>query len=341
MQRVTITDLAARLGLSKSTVSVALNGRPGVSETTRARVLALADELQWHPSSSARALSVNQAGTVGLIVRRDPEILSTEPFFVRALAGIEAELERHDVDLLLRITDSQGREHDIYREWWGERRVDGFICLDEQLEDPRRKVLSQLGAPAVFIGPHRSPDGFARISSPDDADVELVIAYLTGLGHRHIGHLGGPQGLVHEAARRASVQEAGVRHGAEIVTVEADYTKHDGQRAAVQLLSGSSRPTAIVTANDLMGVGAIHAARSLGLTVPRDVAVLAWDDSFLCQIVEPALTAVDHAPIGIGSEAARLLLRGVRTDGDPEVVVMPVGSLVVRESTDASGRLDK
>lgn len=333
MQRVTISDLADRLGLAKSTVSVALNGRPGVSDETRKKVLGLAAELDWHPSSTARALSVQRAGTVGLVVRRDAEILSTEPFFVRALAGIENELERHSVDLRLRITDTVEREHEIYREWWLGRRVDGFICLDEHVDDPRVPLLESLSAQAVFIGPRHDPGNFPRVCPPERTDMDAAVAYLAGLGHTVIGHLGGPQLLAHESARRTYIRAECARLGLELRTQDADYTKHDGQAAALRMLSAHDRPSAVLVANDLMAIGAIHAARALDLAVPSDVAVLSWDDSFLCQIVEPTLSAVDHAPGALGAAAARLLLAcidGSHPGGD---VAGEPGALIDRAST--------
>ncbi|WP_284284909.1 LacI family DNA-binding transcriptional regulator [Arsenicicoccus piscis] len=284
---MTIADLADRLGLSKSSVSYALNDRPGVSDETRRRVLDLADELDWHPSSSARALSNKRSDTIGLVVRRDPEMLSTEPFFVRVLAGMEAELERADGALLLRITDDPERERAIYRQWWRSDRVAGFICLDQHVDDPRPRLLTSLGAPAVFVGAPSTDPSQPHVLSPEAEDSETLVGHLADLGHRHLGHVGGPIALSHERIRHDTVAAAARRRGLRLTYVGADYSKADGQRAVGELLDRPDAPTAIITGNDLMAVGAVHAVRARRLTSPGDLAIAAWDDSFLCQLVDP------------------------------------------------------
>jgi DNA-binding LacI/PurR family transcriptional regulator len=139
---VTIAGLADRLGLSKASVSYALNGLPGVSDETRERVLALAEELGWHPSSSARALSRARSDTIGIVLRRDPGLLGAEPYYMSLLAGVESELSETGQSLLLRMVGADtGQEVAAYRRWSAEARVDGVMLFDITFDDTRPRLL--------------------------------------------------------------------------------------------------------------------------------------------------------------------------------------------------------
>ena len=151
-KRATIADIAQRAGLSKGAVSYALNGLPGVSESTRQRVLKLAAEMGWRPNSAARALSASRAGALGLVMARPASTLGVEPFFMKLLSGIENTLAARSTALVLQVVPDHDAEVEAYRRWWAERRVDGIFLIDLRIEDKRVLVLEELGLPAVVIG---------------------------------------------------------------------------------------------------------------------------------------------------------------------------------------------
>ncbi|HVV21932.1 MAG TPA: LacI family DNA-binding transcriptional regulator, partial [Pseudonocardiaceae bacterium] len=157
-RRPTIADIAKQAGVTKAAVSFALNGQPGVSEQTRTRVLDIARRIGWQPNSAARALSDGRAGAFGLVVDRPAATLGVEPFFMQLISGIQAELSDNHVALLFTIAEDQDAEIELYRAWWGQRRVDGVFVVDVRVDDPRVAVLEELGMPAVVIG-HPSASG--------------------------------------------------------------------------------------------------------------------------------------------------------------------------------------
>ncbi len=159
MKRPTIADIAARAGVTKAAVSFALNGQPGVSDATRERILAIAHEVGFQPSSAARALTAGRAGTFGLIIDRPARMLGVEPFFMRLLSGIQADLTAHHITLQFSMAEDPGDEIALYQAWWAQRRVDGVFVYDLQRDDRRITVLEDLRMPAVVIGP---PRGRAR-----------------------------------------------------------------------------------------------------------------------------------------------------------------------------------
>ncbi|WP_449334171.1 LacI family DNA-binding transcriptional regulator [Streptomyces lateritius] len=176
MKRPTMADIARRAGVSKVAVSYALNDQPGVSDATRASIKAIAQELGWRPNSAARALSGARAQAVGLVVRRPASTLGAEPFFMEFISGIESVLSDRSYALMLQMADSHEDELEVYRRWWGERRVDGVFLVDLHTDDPR--------APAM-----------------------------EALGHRRVARVAGPADFAHTAVRDAALRTASTRGG--------------------------------------------------------------------------------------------------------------------------------
>ncbi|MFI6508801.1 LacI family DNA-binding transcriptional regulator [Streptosporangium sp. NPDC050855] len=307
MRRPTIADVARQAGVSKGAVSYALNGQPGVSASTRARILAIAEEIGWRPSSAARALNGAHARAVGLAVCRPARTLGVEPFFMELISGIEGELSDRSYALMLQMAADHDQEVAIYRRWWGEGRIDGAILVDLHVDDPRPAAFASLGLPAVVIGHPSGAGPLLPVWSDDDRPVRETVRYLLALGHRRIARVAGLPRLVHTVLRDRAFTEAceGV---AEYVTVHTDYTGEEGARATRRLLSSPDRPTAIVYDNDIMAVAGLSAAQELRLDVPGDLSVVAWDDSPLCQVVRPPLTALSRDIAAYGAHAARRLL---------------------------------
>ncbi|TWD79227.1 LacI family transcriptional regulator [Kribbella amoyensis] len=330
--RVTISDLARRLDISKASVSYALNGRAGVSEETRRRVLSLAEELGFHPNSAAVALSASRTRTIGIVIARDPALISTEAFYMRTLVGIEQYLNEVDSSLLLRLTGEQGEDLDVLRRWSRQGRVDGFILFDEHDDDPRVATLRELGMPCVVVSSNAPLDGVGRLISSPEETVTLLLDHLTELGHRDIAHVSGPFTFVHEQLRVQLLQEHARHRGLRITHHEGSYRYEDGAEITRRVLAAEDRPTAVVLGNDLMAVAALRVATELGWSVPEEVSIVAWDDSPLCELARPGITAVDQKTMERGRAAADLLFRIIAGEEGLHLDAPP-GELRPREST--------
>lgn len=309
MKRPTIADIARRAGVSKGAVSYALNGQPGVSEATRQRILAIADEIGWNPNSAARALSGATANAVGLALRRPARILGIEPFYMELISGVQGELAARSYALTLQVVADQEAELRVYRRWWGEQRVDGVFVCDLQVADRRVPMLEELQLPAVVIG---GPDGVGGLTSvwhDDAAALVETMKYLVALGHRRVARVAGLPDLLHTAIRTRAFAEICDDLGLDqAVTVSCDYTGEEGARATRRLLSAAERPSAIIYDNDVMAIAGLAVAQEMGLAVPQDLSLVAWDDSPLCQLVHPPLTALTRDIPTYGAHAARHLL---------------------------------
>lgn len=332
-RRPTIADIARRAGVSKVAVSYALNDRPGVSPTTRATIKAIAHEIGWQPNSAARALTRARADTVGLALCRPARLLGMEPFFMELISGIESELSPRGCALLLQVVTDPAQELEVYRRWWGEGRVDGVFLADLRSSDPRIEGVTGLGLPAVVIGHPSAAGPLPSVWSDEHTALRDTLTYLTALGHRSIARVAGLPGLDHTELRdRAQAGICAELGLGDPVIVHTDYSGQDGAHATRRLISSPHRPTAVVYDNDIMAVAGLSVAQEMGLDVPADLSLVAWDDSQLSRVVRPPLTALSRDIPAYGGHAARILLSLV-TDGTAEGYEDAAARLVPRGST--------
>lgn len=330
-------DIARRAGVSESAVSFALNDRPGVSEITRDRVRRVAEQLGWRPSTAARALSGEGAATVGLVVARPADTLGVDSFFLQLISGIQEVLAERHLGLLFQVVEDVDDECAVYRRWWAEHRVDGVLVVDPRTDDPRPDLLEELGLPAVVIGgvPDAEHPGMSTVWADDAGAMASVVGELYALGHRRIAHIAGLPGLAHTERRIRALRAEAERRGlSEVRSLTTDYSDSEGAAVTRRVLESGAPPTALIYDNDVMAVAGAAAATELGFLVPRDVSVVAWEDSALCRMVRPWLSALSRDTLEFGRTAARELT--ALLDGGPaRTVQVPVPRLIGRESTGA------
>lgn len=330
--QVTIADVAQSAGVSIGSVSLAINGRKGVSEDTRRRVIAVAEELGWAPSSAARSLMEARTQTFGLVLARRPQELENESFFLRFITGIESELAKRSYSLLLQVVPDVNAEVEAHRRWRASRRVDGVIVVDPRRDDPRIDSLRRAGLPAVVSGDTRYSHGLANVWTDDVAAMREAVDYLVGIGHRRITRICGIPGLAHTEVRNQAFQTAIEEADIEGAILESDFTKWSGATATRRALSQRHRPTALIYDNEIMAMTGLNVAAEMGITVPSQLSIIAWDESAISDLTVPALTAVSHDVVALGACVAQLLF-DVLDGADARTVLGSVPHLVVRAST--------
>ncbi|MFE5887348.1 LacI family DNA-binding transcriptional regulator [Streptomyces sp. NPDC056462] len=334
-RRPTMKDIARHAGVSQSAVSFALNGRSGVSEETRDRVRRVAEELGWRPSTAARALSGEGAATVGFVLARPADTLGVDSFFLQLVSGIQEVLAERHLGLLFQVVEDVADECAVYRRWWAEHRVDGVLVVDPRTDDPRPDLLDELGLPAVVIGgaPDDRHPGLSTVWADDAGAMASVVDGLYALGHRRIVHIAGLPGLAHTERRIRTLRaEAGRRGLTEVKSVTTDYSDAEGAAVTRRVLEDPAPPTALIYDNDVMAVAGAAAAAELGFAVPADVSVVSWEDSALCRIVRPWLSALSRDSVEFGRTAARELT-ALLDGGSARAVRVPVPRLIERGST--------
>ena len=334
-RRPTMKDIARRAGVSESAVSFALNGRPGVSEVTRERVRRVAEQLGWRPSTAARALSGEGAATIGFVLARPAHTLGVDSFLLQLISGIQEVLAERHLGLLFQVVEDIADECAVYRRWWAEHRVDGVLVVDPRTEDPRPALLDELDLPAVVIGgaPDERHPHLSTVWADDAGAMASVVERLYGLGHRRITHIAGLAGLAHTQRRIRTLRAEAERRGLTgVESVTTDYSDAEGAAVTRRVLSSPAPPTALIYDNDVMALAGVAAATELGFSVPADVSVVSWEDSALCRMVKPWLSALSRDSAEFGRTAA-CELTALLDGGPARTVRVPVPRLIEREST--------
>lgn len=338
MQQVTITDVARQAGVSKGLVSLVLNNRPGVAQSTRERVLSVASDLGWAPNQYARGLSLRTTYTLGLVLRRDAQVLASDPFFPSFIAGVESVLSVAGWSLMLSVATDEATELQTYRSL-APSRVDGFFLTDLRLEDPRPALLEDLGSRGVLVGPSLPPSSLPSVNLDDTVGVTSTVEHLLGLGHRRIGYVTGDTRMVHGHSRLECVRRALLDAGCTTDLIRpGDFSASSGAAATEELLGLTEPPTAIVYASDPMAIAGLGVLQAHGISVPEQMSVVGFDGVELGGHLHPPLTTVRTDPYRWGVEAARLLHSLSTSDRETQELVghdLPPAELLVRGSTAA------
>ena len=313
----TIQRVAELAGVSTATVSRALAGKSTVSAATRQRVEDAARQLGYVASATASSLASGRTRNVGMVM---PFLGSW--YYASVLKGAHRALADAGYDLTLYhledTTRHPRRRQRLFDEFLMRKRVDAFIAVSLELTAEELTRIHDLGKPMVGLG---GPlEDVTTLSIDDRAVAELATSHLTSLGHRRIAYIGGSEGFdlnFHMPAhRRQGYEDALIAAGVTpdpAMRLATDFTIQGGHQATLQILGDPRlRPTAIFAASDEMAIGAILAARSLGLRVPEDLSVVGIDGHELGAFFE--LTTVDQHPVEQGRLAALALLAELRQD---------------------------
>jgi LacI family transcriptional regulator len=332
---VTLQDVADRLGVSVPTVSRALAGYSDIADETRARVLQAAEQMGYRPNVSARRLQQQRTETLGFVIPTHGPRFS-DPFFSELLAGIGNQAAEQEYDLLV-STRAPGREElKTYERMVMEQRVDGMLVVRTRRHDQRIAYLLRQGFPFVAFGRSDLEAEFPYLDVDGREGMRRITQHLVDLGYRRIAYINAPPHLVFASRRLAGYKEALAVNDIpfdETLVVVGALTERSGHDAAIRVLARDPRPDAVMACNDLMALGTISAARKLGLTVGRDLAVTGFDDVPLAAHAHPPLTTVRQPIYTIGRRICHMLVRILENGRleDQQVLLKP--ELIIRTSS--------
>lgn len=332
----TIQDVARAAGVSPATVSRALSNPGILAEQTREAVFEAIANTGYRVNQAARNLRMQRAGAVLILV---PNL--GKPFYSKILSGLSDGFSGTDYAVLIADTESRPLQEGELAGYFIDGRIDGVICLDGGTSPEALKQCEAqgLGDKIVFLCEWVEGTDFPVICVDNAQGARLAIRHLHGLGHRKIAHVTGPEGNVLTAERRRGAVEECAR--LELSThdswvINGDFSVECGHEAARQILAMKDRPTAVFCAADTTAFGLISGLQAGGLSVPRDISVVGFDDIDMSHYYIPALTTVRQDRHRLGQRAAQCLLERLKPsaaqkDGDGTDMIEV--ELVMRDST--------
>jgi LacI family transcriptional regulator len=342
---VTLKELALRAAVHPSTISRVANNDPGlrISPATRARIEALLRETGYQANGIARGLKLRQTNVVAVVI---PDV--TNPFFAALFRGVEDAAAPRGFNVFLCNTDGSPERQRSHLQNLQKRRVDGVILASSYLKDPDVRELRRQQVPYVLVNRFSDDGEDPFVGSDDVAGGRLATAHLIDLGHRRIGHLAGKRTVSTGVLRRQgyldALATAGIPAQPELIA-DAGYSAEGGAVAARRLLTRADPPSALFAVTDMAAVGAAEAARSLGLRIPDDVAIVGYNDIPLASRIRPTLTTMHVPAHEIGSVATAMLFDQIESNEISRRRIRFTADLVVRESTAgcavSAGRADR
>lgn len=283
-----------------------------------------------HESSTTPA-TTPQGHRFGIVLRRAPGYRGMDVFFSGLIDGMDDVLVSQNAHLLLLIVPTLDEELAALTRWHHESLVDAVLIADLTPDDPRVRLCLELGLPAVALGGSDSPE-ISAVEVDNAAAMTLAVRFLTAQGHRRIGRVSGPSRLRHTKVRDEAFRAELSEHHATGTTLEGDYGTESGLTRTRELLSAAQPPTAILYDNDVMAVAGLEIAKELGLAVPGDLSILAWDDSAVSRLASPPLSVVSRDVHELGGTTARALLERV-SEGPVHLRHGPDAQVIERKST--------
>ncbi|MGX8940618.1 ribose operon transcriptional repressor RbsR [Symbiopectobacterium sp. Eva_TO] len=327
----TMKDVARLAGVSTSTVSHVINNNRFVSDTVRERVLAAVDSLNYAPSALARSLKINQTQTIGMLLTA-----SSNPFYAEVVRGVERSCYERGYSLILCNTEGDHNRLDRSLETLMQKRVDGLLLMCTENHRPSSETISRYPSIPLVMMDWSPFEGVSDVIKDNSLlGGDIATRHLIDSGYRNIACIAGPQDKTTAYNRLLGYRQAMQRAGLPVpddYVVLGDFEFETGYQAMRKLLSLAQRPDAVFCNNDAMAVGVYHALYQAGFSIPRDMAVVGYDDIELARYMSPPLTTIHQPKDELGELAVdTLLYRLEHPETEPTVLVL-TPELVMRES---------
>jgi LacI family transcriptional regulator len=323
-----IREVARLAKVSTATVSRTINGSDKVTRETKERVQRAIEELKFYPNTWARALGSGRSSLYGLIISD-----ITNPFFPELVKSFEDIAVQYGQEVLVANTNYDPERMELCVSRMLQRKVDGVAIMTSEMDERWIREFHSREIPLVFLDTGTAHELTSNIAVDYAAGVDAAVEHIVGLGHTKIAFISGPMMLRSARVRREAfvgcLKRRGIGAG---LMEEGNHQVSGGHEAMARLLSGKTRPTAVLASNDMTAIGALGAIHESGLRVPEDISIVGFDDIQISAFTQPALTTVGLSRDEIARVAFRALYSS-RQDGSKggEFAVQP--ALVVRRST--------
>jgi len=335
MGKLTLDEIGRLAGVSRATVSRVINNYPYIRPEIRQRVQKVIDDTAFHPNAVARSLALNATNIIGLFVPNVVKFIFADSYLTALIPEISRACNAYDYTPALFLFHSQGDEQKQFRRILHSSMVDGLIVTADRLDREFMPQLIKKRLPFVLLGrPSQFSERITYIDSDNRGGAYMAIKHLLNLGHRRISIITNSLNTAADdrtEGYRQALTEAGLPIRPELMA-EGDFTEPSGYAAMQQLIQ--QRPDAVFVVSDTMAFGALRALSKAGINVPRDIALVSFDDMPIAATANPPLTTVRQS-IGNGALAVSTLLEMIKTgDSTPKHIIVPT-ELIVRTSCGA------
>lgn len=332
-----IKDVAREAGVSTATVSHVINNTRFVSDEVRARVLEAVGRCGYYPNAHARSLASGRTHILGLVVSD-----ISNPFFPELVKSIEAAAFERGYDVMLSNTNYDPERTSNYVRRFIERKLMGVVVMTSELDSALLDELARREVSVVFLDLGQPGVHMSNLRVNYESGIEEAISHLVSLGHTEISFISGPAHLRSAARRHEAFAGSMRRHlpRARAEVYRGDFKLEGGRRAACEMLAARERPTAVVAANDMMALGAMVEFHAAGLSIPRDISVVGFDDIAFAVLAEPQLTTVCLPRAELGRRAVEALMTTIEHPDQHGVEINIPTYLVTRGSTAPAPRPD-
>lgn len=306
MDKKTIYDVAREAGVSISTVSRVINGSANVRESTRRKVEAAC--VNYRPVASARDLPAKRSKMIGVLINHRPEYFFLNDTYSNALLGISVAAKEAGYRLLLDICDTETEFDNLFYE----QRVDGFVMMGVRKNSTLISLLKQHEVPFVLVGSYHEDESVYQVDINDQSAIFSVTNYLIGLGHKRIGIITSSPEYTSASDRVEgycqAMREAGLTVKNEWIQFCENLTEAKAEQLAKHMLYLPNRVSAIIAFNDSVAMAIYKASKDCGLSIPRDLSVVGFDDTTLASYMSPPLTSVWQPSYEKGEKAIQMLI---------------------------------
>lgn len=333
---ITIKDVAKEAGVSIATVSKVINNKPSISEATRQHVFSVMEQMNYHPNAQASNFAKKRSENIVFIAVVEKHTAFNNPHMFEILCGAQKKIREKKYNFsFIGSTDKEAAlketEYII-----GRKAADGLIVHGSATSRPLASLLTHTQFPHVIIGRPPFPTTTCWIDINNHVSGEMATKYLTHCGYTQIAFIGGPE--TDEISRHRlkgfistmhinghSVPDSFIKYGT--------YSRESGYDMMEELLRGNGLPDAVICENNQIAMGVVDAARKHGISIPKDIGIITFDDYPLSQLIDPPLTVIDIDVNEMGHLAATLLLKKIQ---NPELMIQSFATLptlIIRSST--------
>lgn len=324
---LTMREIAKKSGVSVATVSRHINNKGYVGEETKNKIQQIIDKYNYAPNQVAQSLSNRSSKSIAVI---SPDM--TNPFFPELVGTIERNAREKGYSLTL-FQQENLNDEDFWKEFRNNY-IDGFILVSSDMSMNNLKYLKTLNIPFIKIDRAVPADENMSVSVDNFRGAKLAVNHLIEIGCKKIAHISGPKSIYTATERLMGYYEAIIDNQMESIVFEGDFTHKSGKEQTLKLLDTIPDVDGIFYSNDLMAIGAIRVFNEKGIHLPRDIAIIGFDDIYINEMVAPTLSSIKQPIVEMATVATEKLINLINNDsnGPKEDLLLNV-SLVEREST--------